>query len=173
MNSKKIVSLIGMPGSGKSTVGALLAERLGLVLVDTDQLIQMETGQTLQQIVDHQGNQAFRMIEEKVLTEMPLFPSVISTGGSVVYSKKIMRRLSAASTIVYLKAQFVTIEYRVSLAPQRGIAASIEQTLKDIYEERESLYEHHGKIVVDCDDDSPEMIATTIEARLSGERIGA
>ena len=161
-----------MPGSGKSTVGALLADLLNLMLVDTDNLIELETGQTLQQIVDYRGNQVFREIEERVLTEMPLFPSVISTGGSAVYSNKIMGRLSAASTVIYLKARFDTIEHRISLAPYRGIAASIEQTLRDIYEERIGLYESYGEIVVDCDNDSPEVIAKTIETQLSRGTIG-
>ena len=117
--------------------------------------------------MDGRGNVAFRAIEEQVLTGMPLFPSVISTGGSVVYSGAIMARLSAASTVVYLRAQFDTIEYRVSLAPQRGIAAEGEQTLHDLYEERVPLYERYGEIVIDCDDATPDEIVETIAAQLS------
>jgi shikimate kinase len=98
---------------------------------------------------------------------MPLFPSVISTGGSVVYSEKIMARLSTASTVVYLRARFDTIEYRVSLAPHRGIAADGEQSLHDLYEERVPLYERYGQIVVDCDDATPDEIVETIATQLS------
>ena len=116
MTTDKIISLIGMPGSGKSTIGAALAARLDLELVDADGLIEAHEGLSLQEIVDSKGNAAFRAVEEQVLTSMPLFPSVISTGGSVVYSEAIMTRLSAASTVVYLRAHFDTIEYRVSLA---------------------------------------------------------
>ena len=162
-----IISLIGMPGSGKSTVGQALASHLALELVDADGLIEAQEAQTLQQIMDSQGNAAFRAIEEQVLTEMPLFPSVISTGGSVVYSEKIMARLAAASTVVYLRAQLPTIEYRVSLAPQRGIASNSDQTLKDLYEERVPLYERYAGIVVDCDSASPEEIAEHIAAHVS------
>lgn len=104
-----------MPGSGKSTVGGVLSQQLGLERVDTDRLIEAQEKQSLQQIMDSRGNAAFRAIEEQVLTEMPLFPSIISTGGSVIYSDKVMGRLRAASCVVYLRARFDTIEYRVSL----------------------------------------------------------
>ena len=166
MTSDSIISVIGMPGSGKSTVGATLARALGLELVDADGLIEAQEQQTLQQIMDTRGNAVFRAIEEQVLTQMPLFSSVISTGGSVIYSEKIMARLSAHSTVVYLRARFETIEYRVSLAPHRGIASDGEQTLRDLYEERVPLYERYGDIVVDCDDVTPKQITATIIEQL-------
>ena len=157
-----IITLIGMPGCGKSTVGKVLAKQLDLDLLDTDALIEAQENKTLQQIVDAHGNIAFRAIEEQVLTAMPLSPSVISTGGSVVYSEKIMARLSATSLVVYLRARLATIEYRVSLAPQRGIAAEGQQTLSDLYAERVPLYERYGEVVIDCDDETPESIADTL-----------
>ena len=167
MATDKIISLIGMPGSGKSTIGAALAARLDLELVDADGLIEAQEGLSLQQIMDSKGNAAFRAIEEQVLTSMPLFPSVISTGGSVIYSENIMARLGGVSTVVYLRARFDTIEYRVSLAPQRGIAANGEQTLQDLYEERVPLYERYGEIVVDCDDATPAEIVETIVTQVA------
>lgn len=167
MTAELTISLIGMPGSGKSTVGAALARHLGLELVDADGLIEAQEQQTLQQIMDRRGNVIFRAIEEQVLTEMPLYPSVISTGGSVIYSEKIMARLSAASAVVYLRATFDTIEHRVSLAPQRGIASGKNQTLRDLYAERVPLYERYGEIAVDCDEASPEDIAASIASRLT------
>ena len=167
MTAELTISLIGLPGSGKSTVGAALAKHLGLELVDADGLIEAQEQRTLQQIMDERGNSAFRAIEEQVLTEMPLYPSVISTGGSVVYSDKIMARLAAASAVVYLRATFDTIKYRVSLAPQRGIASDGNQTLHDLYTERVPLYERYGEIVVDCDEASPKDIAASIASQLA------
>jgi shikimate kinase len=166
VTSDLIISLIGMPGCGKSTVGAQLARQLDLKLVDTDGLIEAQEQQTLQQIMDGRGNAMFRAIEEQVLTNMPLFPSVISTGGSVVYSDKIMGRLRAASTVVYLRARYETIEHRVSLAPHRGIAAEGTQTLRDIFDERIPLYERFSELTVDCDDITPQAVAEAIVAQL-------
>ena len=171
MATDKIISLIGMPGSGKSTIGAALAARLNLALVDADGLIEAQEKQSLQQIMDGRGNAAFRAIEEQVLTDMPLFSSVISTGGSVVYSERIMSRLCAASTVVYLRATFETIEYRVSLAPQRGISSDSGQTLQDLYQERVPLYERYGEIIVDCDEATPEEIALSIRAQVSATHL--
>ncbi len=166
MTVDSIISLIGMPGSGKSTVSAILAEQLDLEVVDADGLIEAQENQTLQQIMDKKGNTAFRAIEEQVLSDMPLFSSVISTGGSVVYSERVMSRLCAVSTVVYLRATFETIAYRVSLAPQRGISSDSGQTLKDLYQERVPLYERYAEIVIDCDEATPEDIALSIRAQL-------
>src|SRR5690554_2704475 len=92
---------IGMPGSGKSTVGVLAAKRLGMGFVDTDLLIQEEAGRTLQEIVDQDGYQALRHIEEQVLLKLSVENQVISTGGSAVYSDAAMRHLKANGTVVF------------------------------------------------------------------------
>ena len=110
-HSTRIISLIGMPGSGKSTVGVLLAKRLGLAFVDTDLLIQEQEQATLAEIIAAKGHEALRDIEEQVLINMEIYPAIISTGGSVVYSDAIMQRLAGASTVVYLRAQLETVDY--------------------------------------------------------------
>jgi len=160
------ISLIGMPGSGKSTVGVLLAKRIGLAFVDTDILIQEQEKATLAEIIARSSPFVLREIEEQVLLDMPITDSVISTGGSVVYSPAIMARLSAASTVVYLRAQFETVEYRISLAPDRGIASPGNHTLEDVYNERVPLYEQYSDIVVDVDHDTPESITGQIISQL-------
>ena len=103
MTSKHIISLIGFPGSGKSTVGVLLAKRLGTAFVDTDILIQTQENATLAEIIARSDHHQLRKIEEQVLLDMPITTGVISTGGSVVYSEKIMQRLAAETTVVYLQ----------------------------------------------------------------------
>ena len=130
------ISLIGMPGSGKSTVGVLLAKRIGLAFVDTDLLIQEQEQATLAEIIARSSPFALREIEEQVLLDMPITDSVISTGGSVIYSPAIMTRLIDVSTVVYLRARLDTVEYRISLAPDRGIASPGNHTLEDVYNER-------------------------------------
>ena len=160
------ISLIGMPGSGKSTIGVLLAKRIGLAFVDTDILIQEQEQATLAEIIARSSPFVLREIEEQVLLDMPITDSVISTGGSVVYSTAIMARLSAASTVVYLRAQLETVEYRISLAPDRGIASPGNHTLEDVYNERVPLYEQYSDIVVDVDHDTPESITGQIISQL-------
>jgi shikimate kinase len=160
------ISLIGMPGSGKSTVGVLLAKRIGLAFVDTDILIQEQEQATLAEIIARSSPFVLREIEEQVLLDMPITDSVISTGGSVVYSPAIMARLSAASTVVYLRAQLETVKYRISLAPDRGIASPGNHTLEDVYNERVPLYEQYSDIVVDVDHDTPESITGQIISQL-------
>jgi len=166
MQRGKTISLIGMPGSGKSTVGVLLAKRTGLDFVDTDLLIQARENATLAEVIARTDHDYLRDVEEAVLLEMPISPSVISTGGSVVYSPKIMDRLCAESIVVYLRAGFPTVEYRISLAPDRGIASPGNHTLLDVYNERVPLYERYAQITVDVDSDAPETIAGHIVAAL-------
>ena len=163
------ISLIGMPGSGKSTVGVLLAKRIGLAFVDTDILIQEQEQATLAEIIARSSPFVLREIEEQVLLDMPITDSVISTGGSVVYSPAIMARLSAASTVVYLRAQLETVEYRISLAPDRGIASPGNHTLEDVYNERVPLYEQYSDLVVDVDHDTPEAITGQIISQLDAQ----
>jgi shikimate kinase len=91
---------------------------------------------------------------------------VISTGGSVVYSEKIMKRLAAETTVVYLEATLETVDYRISLAPDRGIASGKDQTLADIYRERIPLYQRWAEISVSVDTNSPETIVSDILKKL-------
>lgn len=158
-HATSVISLIGMPGSGKSTVGVLLAKRLGLAFVDTDLLIQEQEQATLAEIIAAKGHEALRDIEERVLLDMDIHPAIFSTGGSVVYSDAIMERLVKASTLVYLRATLDTVDYRISLAPDRGIASPGNHTLEDVYNERVPLYERHADLTVDVDSHTPEGIA--------------
>ena len=166
MRPKNPISLIGMPGSGKSTIGVLLAKRLGIEFVDTDLLIQAREQATLAEIIARTDHQYLRDVEEQVLLDMPIELGVISTGGSVVYSPKIMSRLRDRTTILYLQARLETVTYRISLAPDRGIASPGGHTLEDVYNERVPLYERYADITVDVDDTSPEAIVGHLCAAL-------
>ena len=109
--------------------------------------------------------------EEQVLLDIGIGPSVISTGGSVVYSKAIMNRLSNTSSVVYLRSQLATVEYRISLAPDRGIASPASHTLEDVYNERVPLYEHYAAITVDVDSEPPETISGHIAKALDSKKV--
>jgi shikimate kinase len=160
------ISLIGMPGAGKSTVGVLLAKLTGLHFRDTDIDIQVSTGTTLQDIIDTQGYLKLREIEQQVLLDIALANSVISTGGSVVYSDKAMQRLQQAGPVIYLHADFEVLRTRVEATPDRGIASATDQGFLDVFKERTPLYQRYADHTIATADQSPDQIAATIMARL-------
>ncbi|UZD67293.1 MULTISPECIES: shikimate kinase [Marinobacter] len=139
---------IGMPGSGKSTVGVLVAKRLGLGFVDTDLLIQQETGRTLQEIVDQDGYQALRKIEEQVLLKLTVVNHVISTGGSAVYSDAAMKHLKASGTVVFLDIPLDVVIERIGDYSLRGISRRPDQSLSELFEERFALYTRYADVTV-------------------------
>ena len=161
-NLPRTVSLIGMPGAGKSTVGVLLAKMAGLAFRDTDLDIQLHAQATLQEILDLEGHLSLRAIEEQILLEIPLANSVISTGGSVVYSEAAMQRLCAAGPVVYLKSDFETLEKRVSATPGRGIASSNEHSFADVFAERIPLYQQYADITIDTANSTAEEVAMAV-----------
>lgn len=160
------ISLIGMPGAGKSTVGVLLAKMMGLGFRDTDLDIQLHARATLQEILDREGHLSLRAIEEQILLEIPLQYSIISTGGSVVYSGATMQRLAAAGPVIYLQSDFKTLEKRVSATPDRGIASGAEHSFADIFAERIPLYQRYADITIDTADATAEEVAQAVLEKL-------
>jgi shikimate kinase len=144
------ISLIGMPGAGKTTSGQHLASQQGLQFIDTDILITESTGRTLQDIVDHEGPMSLREIEENVILGVDVQHSVIATGGSAVYSARAMRHLSAISHIIYLYVPYDVIEDRISNLDTRGLARHPEQSLYDLFLERSALYEKYAEFTVEA-----------------------
>ncbi len=143
------ITLIGMPGVGKSTVGVVLAKACGLSFVDTDLVIQEETGMLLQEIIDQKGLEAFAQIEEDVLSRLDVRGAVVATGGSAVYSDKAMKHLGSMGPIVYLRASCEEIISRINNLDSRGIALKPGYTLETLYAERVPLYAKYADITVD------------------------
>ncbi len=148
--AKKGVALIGMPGSGKSTIGALLAEYTGRQFIDADDAIESAYGGTLQDIMDKEGYETFLGREEKALLSLNPQESIISTGGSAVYSEPGMQHLAKHAHIVYLQLDLATIESRVNNLEQRGIARQAGESLAELYARRVPLYEKWAELTVDC-----------------------
>jgi len=161
------ISLIGMPGAGKSTVGVLLAKLSGLAFRDTDLDIQVHAQATLEEILQRDGYRRLREIEQEILLQIPLDHCVISTGGSVVYSEAAMARLGAAGPVVYLETDLETLEKRVTGAPNRGIASSIQQSFSAIYAERTPLYRQHADLTINTADASAEQLAIALLGQLT------
>lgn len=158
--------LIGMPGAGKSTVGAMLAGRTGRGFIDTDDLIRSTTGCSLQYIVDTDGYLALRKIEQDVITALTQDNQVIATGGSAVYSEAAMSHLAGMATLIYLAVPYDVIEDRISDLDTRGLAKAADQTLADLYAERVPLYEKYARIHVDAND-TPEQVVDNIITSLT------
>lgn len=161
-NVKDNITLIGMPGSGKSTVGVILAKALGYEFIDTDLLIQKQEKRLLREIIAQDGLDRFIEIENQVNRDVICHSSVIAPGGSVVYGVEAMEHLRSISTVVYLRLSYETVATRVSDTTKRGVALRRGQTLKDLYEERCPLYEKYADIVVDAEQDTAGDVMTLI-----------
>lgn len=155
------IILIGMPGCGKSTVGVVLAKRLGFRFVDTDLIIQEQSGRLLQEIIDSFGSEALLQLEEDVLSGWVGDNTVVATGGSAVYSDKGMAHLRKDGAAVYIKLGLEQVEKRLSNLPTRGVAGAEDHSLAELYNERTPLYERYADIVVDADS---QTIEQTIDA---------
>lgn len=135
------IILIGMPASGKSTIGVVLAKTIGYDFIDTDLIIQRQQGKTLQHIIDKEGLDCFLMHEEKALLSVSQATgTVIATGGSAVFSEKGMAYLKINGECIYISAGLSDLKKRLSNIKTRGIAAASGQSVEDIFKEREKLY---------------------------------
>ena len=149
MNPKdKNITLIGMPAAGKSTVGVLLAKRLGYNFVDVDIVIQQKTKKLLKQIIAEDGMDGFMAVENRINAELDVDQSVIAPGGSVIYGKEAMEHLKEISTIVYLKLTYEEVESRLGNLVDRGVVLKNGMTLRDLYNERVPYYEKYADITI-------------------------
>ena len=146
---KSNIVLIGMPGVGKSTIGVILAKILAYHFLDSDLVIQEREGRRLHQIISEEGTEGFLKIENNVNASLNVERTIIATGGSAIYGKEAMEHLKEIGEVVYLKADYETIEKRLGNLEKRGVALKNGQTLKDLYEERTKLYELYADVTVD------------------------
>lgn len=150
MKQKNIV-LIGMPGAGKSTVGVVLAKKLGYAFLDSDLVIQSREGKLLHEIIEAHGVEQFWFIEEEANLSINAVRTVIATGGSVIYGGRAMEHLGQGGVIVYLKLSCEEIARRLGDLNERGVTLRKGQNLQMLYEERIPLYEKYADITVACE----------------------
>lgn len=143
------ITLIGMPASGKSTVGVLLAKRLGYSFVDVDIVIQEQEGRLLKDIIAAIGLSGFMEVENRVNAGLTVHKSIIAPGGSVIYGDEAMAHLKEISTVVYLKLSCEAVEARLGNLVDRGVVLKDGMTLRDLYEERAPYYEKYADITID------------------------
>lgn len=144
------VSLIGMPGSGKSTVGVLLAKELGFSFVDTDLLIQRQEGALLQAVLDRLGAERFLDTEAEIIAGLNCRRTVIAPGGSVVLRELGARHLKKLGPVLYLRLPCAVLEQRLGNLATRGVTLAPGQTLRDLYNYRVPFYERYADITIDA-----------------------
>lgn len=162
---KNNIVLIGMPGVGKSTVGVVLAKNIGFQFVDSDLVIQEQTGKLLHEIISEQGTEGFLEIENRINASLKLNKSIIATGGSAIYGEDGMKHLNEIGCIVYLKLSLKSITERLGDLHERGVALKEGQTLKDLYEERVVYYEKYANLIVDCENKSIRELVSEIASK--------
>jgi shikimate kinase len=166
-NSRNNIVLIGMPGVGKSTVGVLLAKALSRDFLDTDVYIQAQEGRTLQEIIDQDGLESFRRIEERHVRSLKCRSSVIATGGSVVYYPAAMAHLRASGLVLHLDLDLPALQKRLINLPTRGVVRVPGQTLGQLFAERQPLYRKYAHLTIDCSRSSHEDMVRKIVRRLN------
>ncbi len=144
------IVLIGMPGAGKSTIGVVLAKRMGYRFVDSDLVIQEKYGKLLHELIAENGVEGFWKIENDVNAGLETDRSVIATGGSAVYGEAAMEHLRGIATMVYLQLPYEEIAERLGDLNERGVTLKPGQDLQALYEERVPLYEKYAHITVSC-----------------------
>lgn len=147
-NNKENIILIGMPGAGKSTVGVILAKVLGMDFIDSDLIIQKETGSLLRDLISRHGMDGFLRIEEEINAKINPDRAVIATGGSAVFGEKAMEHFRQIGKVVYLALSEEDLAGRLGDLDERGVCHREGQDLHDIYMERSVLYERYADITV-------------------------
>ncbi len=166
MMEKSNIILIGMPGCGKSTVGVVLAKRLGMSFVDSDLIIQERYGKLLHELIEEHGVEGFWSIENEVNAALDLQKSVIATGGSAIYGKEAMDHLGKIGTVVYLKLPYEEVADRLGDLNARGVTLKPGQDLESLYEERTPMYEKYAHITVECDGKQIRELVDEIAGRV-------
>ena len=165
MDKKKIhISLIGMPGAGKTTIAKLLATKLNLEFIDSDHLIEKRNDQSIQNILDSEGHAELRLKEEEIILSCSLDNTILATGGSAVYSDKAMSYLNNNSIVVYLDIPISLVMQRVGDYSNRGFAEPNGKSPQDVFNQRTILYKKWCHLIIDGTYDMNTVAENIIKA---------
>ena len=156
------IILIGMPASGKSTVGVILAKIIGYQFMDSDLVIQEQEGRKLHEIITEDGIDGFLTLEEQINAKIEAEHTVIATGGSVIYGKLAVEHFKKMGKIVYLQVEYEELMNRLHNIRQRGVVVRPGQTMEDLYQERSALYSQYADIVIQEKNGTPEQVIAEI-----------
>ena len=161
----KSITLIGMAGAGKSTIGKQLAKLLDFKFLDGDLIIERRINQSIQNFLDQHGGKEFTKIEEEVLLTINFNKMILATGGSAVLSDTAMKFIRKESEVIFLDVTYENISKRILNLSERGLVREPNQSLQETYDERLSLYRKYADHVVvndgDIDSCLKKLIALT------------
>jgi shikimate kinase len=166
VKEKSNIVLIGMPGSGKSTAGIILAKMISKNFIDTDILIQLREGRSLQDIVDSDGPMVLRRVEEEVILAVNCRDHVIATGGSAAYSPAAMSHFRKDGLVIFLDATIDTLNSRIRNYATRGLARRPDQSFADLFYERLTLYRQYADITIPNNNLTQEDVCVEIMKQL-------
>lgn len=162
---KSNLVLIGMPASGKSTIGVQLAKWLSMGFIDTDLLVQARAGESMQAFQDQNGMAAYQTLECGTIQSLVCENCVIATGGSAIYCEEAMTHLKSMATIIFLDVLVEDIRQRIGDISERGVVIRPGMTLDDLYAERRPLYLKHADTVISCAGKTPDELILEIRAQ--------
>lgn len=165
----KNIVLVGMPGSGKSTLGILLAKKIHYGYIDSDSVIVAQEGKLLPELIEELGNDGFLDLEARVNRALNVRRCVIATGGSAIYRGDVIEKMKDTGIVVYLKIPYEEVERRLGDLKKRGVVLKDGYTLKDLYDERAPLYELHADYIVELNNDSVEYSAEKVRKTVQHE----
>lgn len=160
---KNNITLIGMPGAGKSTIGVVLAKIMGYKFIDSDLVMQEREGKLLHEIISEKGREGFIAFEDEVNAAIDISEAVLATGGSAVYGEQAMKHLREISEVIYIKLSYEKIAMRLGDLEERGVVLKNGETLFDLYNSRCSLYEKYADYTVDAENKDIREIALEIK----------
>ena len=167
----KNIILVGMPGAGKSTLGVMLAKKIGYGYIDSDSVIVAREGKLLSTLIEELGNDGFLEVEAKVNSSICASRCVIATGGSAIYRKDAIEKLKENGIVVYLKLSYEEICRRLGDLKTRGVVLKEGFTFRDLFDERSPLYEAQADYIVELDgytiEESAERIKEAIKCELT------
>ena len=163
---KENIVLIGMPASGKSTAGVILAKVLGKKFIDTDLVIQERENALLADIIKDKGVAGFMKTEEEAILSVDVNNTVIATGGSAVYGEKAMEHLKENGTVVYLKVEKDELFKRLTDIKERGVVLREDENIEEMYDSRSVLYEKYADIIIEERDSTIEETIRKIQNEL-------
>lgn len=142
------IILIGMPGAGKSTLGVVLAKRMGFKFIDSDLLIQEKYDKTLEELIEEHGDSGFIEIENEVNCSIDVKKAVIATGGSAIYGAEAMKHFKEIGTVIYLDVPEEELEERIGSLKERGVVSNGKTDIQEIFADRKNMYRKYADVTI-------------------------